>query len=125
MTKRPFAVFIVGFLIMASVPLCGAGHEVEPAFVLGNGLFSCDKWTKDHAVNGREYEEDVQWLFGFISGFNKYYRVLQRPFLTQDERVLVKAIDRRCTGSPNTLIAEEVVNFLDDLKHVGPSTGSQ
>jgi hypothetical protein len=73
------------------------------------------------AAKGKPYRktsrhsEDIGWLFGFISGYNEFDNIPKRPFLSQDEANLQKAIDQRCAASPDKLVKETVLAFVNGL----------
>ena len=79
-------------------------------------LWACDRLPRASlAEKTSRHSEDIGWLFGFISGYNEFDNIPKRPFLSQDEANLQKAIDQRCAASPDKLVKERVLAFVNGL----------
>jgi hypothetical protein len=109
--KRYICRIVLGAAILASFNTSAMADEIQPAFVLGDGLMTCKTWTEHHLAGGRQYAADVAWVNGFLSGFNEFDQSPKRPFLSQDEVVVQSSIDRYCRESPDKNVVEIVVRL--------------
>jgi hypothetical protein len=109
--KRCINRLVLSAAILMSVHASVLADEIQPAFVLGDGLMTCKTWTEHHLAGGPQHVADVAWVFGFLSGFNEFDQRSKRPFLSQDEAVVQSSIDRFCVESPEKHVMEIVVRL--------------
>jgi hypothetical protein len=111
---------LLDLLLITSLAIVPAfqsqGELVQAGFVLGRGRFLCEKWTSDRLISSYLYQQDIQWLYGYISGYNDFSPTVKRPFLPQDETNLASAIGEECESAPKILVAQAVRNFLDGFE---------
>ncbi len=93
-----------------------AADENGKYMVVGDGRISCEIWSSRRGDNGDASTSLEQWLFGYVTSFNRWVPSIVNIARGSNHEGLVAWVDNYCSRNPTQDVADAAEFLLVTLQ---------
>ncbi|MFI4934731.1 MAG: hypothetical protein ACHP7N_08955 [Caulobacterales bacterium] len=119
MTPKHYRAVLVAGVIGAVAALWTACAWAQPSRSyesLGAGVGSCGVWTQDRATSHGAWSEDLEWVLGYLSAYDRFVARNGMVAKHTDSAGVTAWLDTYCTAHPLDEMHRAADALVQDLK---------
>jgi len=105
-------------ILLTARPASAAGYDPDHVIIVDPGNRTCAGWMEHRVAAKSDANEDVAWLYGFVSGYNVFAVKPKKAhaFFSDDGRHIADWIDKFCAKHPDKAVVAGAITFINALE---------